>query len=100
MIQADELKKLRNRISNLETSHASLKKKNKQLHTIAKEVLAENKALWKETNFLRSQLNCSNYHCDAIEQYGRKENVDVHEVEESINEKESDVIKSVVDRAN
>ena len=100
MTQAEELKKLRNRITNLEASHTNLKKKNKQLLSVAKEILAENKALWKETNFLRAQLNCSHYHCDSVEQYGRRENAEWHEITEMDNEKESDVVQAVVDRAN
>ena len=96
--QAEELKQLCNRIGNLEASHTNLKKKNKQLHSVAKEMLVENKALWKEINFLRAQQNISHYHCDSVEQYGRKENTDWHEIDE--NEKESDIVQAVVDRAN
>ena len=98
--QTDELRKLRNRLANLETSHSSLKNKVKQLHDVARKILEENKSLRKETNFLRAQVNCSNYHCDSVEQYGRKENGDFHDVNEEENEKESDIIKAVLDRAN
>ena len=97
---AEALRKFGNRIANLETSQSSLKKKNKQLLDLVKEILEENKALRKETNFLRSQVNCSNYHCDAVEQYNRKENADFHKCAESENEQEKDVIDAVIDRCN
>ena len=98
--QKDELAKLRNRISSLESSNSSLKAKQKKLYNVAKEILDQNKALWKEVNFLRSKGNSTNYHCDAVEQYGRKENSDWHEIIEKENETEKDVIDAVVERAN
>ena len=67
--QKEELAKLRNRLSTLETSNASLKSKYKKLYNVTKEVLQQNKELWKETNFLRSKSNSTNYHYDAVEQY-------------------------------
>ena len=88
-------------MSNLETSHTNLKKKYEKLVKIAKLAVEETKALQKETNFLRTKLNCVNYHCDAINQYGRKENADWNNVAEREGEEtEKQVTKEVIDRAN
>ena len=88
-------------MSNLETSHTNLKKKYEKLVKIAKLAVEETKALQKETNFLRTKLNCVNYHCDAINQYGRKENADWNNVGERDGEEtEAQVMKEVIDRAN
>ena len=101
MVTTEEFKKLKNRMSNLETSHTNLKKKYEKLVKIAKLAVEETKALQKETNFLRTKLNCVNYHCDAINQYGRKENADWNNVAEREGEEtEKQVTKEVIDRAN
>ena len=100
MVNSEELRRLRNRLSNLESSQAKLKKKNEKLTSLLKASLTEQESLRKETNFLRTQMKCTNYHCDSINQYGRKENADLIDVEEKDNEKEEDVISAVVDRAN
>ena len=98
--QKDELTRLKNRLSSVESSNASTKTKYKKLFNITKEVLEQNKDLWKEINFLRSKVNSTNYHCDAVEQYNRKENSDWHQIAEKDNETEAEVIAAVVDRAN
>ena len=100
MTNSEELRRLRNRISNLESSHSVLKKKNDALMALLKASNAEQDALRKETNFLRAKMNCTNYHCDALDQYGRKENTDLIDVEEKEDETEEDVMNAVVDRAN
>ena len=88
-VSADEFKKLKNRMAALEdsnkkliSSNSSIKAKNDLLVKLAKEIVDENAALRKETNFLRSKLNCNNYHTDSVEQYGRKESPDVIQVDE------------------
>ena len=99
MTNADDLRKLKKRISNLESSQNNLKK-NEALMALLKASNAEQEALRKGTNFLRAKMNCTNYHCDALDQYGRKENVNLIDVDEKEHETEEDVIKAVVDRAN
>ena len=101
MVTAEEFKKLKNRMSNLETSHTNLKKKYEKLLKIAKLAVEETEASRKETNFLRTKLNCVNYHCDSINQYGRKENADWNNVpERDGKETEDQVAAEVIDRAN
>ena len=84
MVTADEFKKLKNRVLNLETFNSNLKKKNEKLLKIAKLAVEETEALRKETNFLCTKLNCVNYHCDSINQYGRRENADWNNVAEKM----------------
>ena len=100
MVAAEDFKKLKNRILNIETSHTNLKKKYEKLLKITKMAVEDAETLRKEHNFLRSKLNCTNYHCDSIEQYGRKENTDYNEVDEKENETQKDVMDAVIDRAN
>ena len=107
-VTAEEFRKLKNRVINLETSHTNLKKKNKELEVekekfkkIAKLAVEESQALRKETNFLRTKLNCVNYHCDGLNQYNRRENADWNDVaEKDGDETEKEVMDAVIDRAN
>ena len=106
-VSADEFKKLKNRMAALEdsnkkliSSNSSIKAKNDLLVKLAKEIVDENAALRKETNFLCSKLNCNNYHTDSVEQYGRRESLDVVHAEEIEDETEKQVVKAVIDRAN
>ena len=99
-VSAQEWSKLKTRVATLESSNKSLVKQNENLIEIVKAALAENKELREDTNFLRSQMNCANYHCDSIEQYGRRENGRLHEYPEKEGETEADVIAAVIERAN
>ena len=106
-VTLEEFKKLKNRVLNLETSHASLKKinsklegENKMLKQIAKMAVEETQGLRKETNFLRTKINCVNYHCDGLNQYNRRENADWNDVKEKDDESENDVMEAVISRAN
>ena len=106
-VTADEFRKLKNRVLNLETSHFNLKKinsklegENKMLKQIAKMAVEETQELRRETNFLRTKLNCVNYHCDGVDQYGRRENADWNGVPEKDEESEKEVMEAVISRAN
>ena len=77
MGSSEDLRRLRNRIGNLESSQAKLKKKNEKLTSLLKASLIEQESLKKEITFLRTQMRCTNYNRDSINQYGRKENADL-----------------------
>ena len=99
MVSQEEMNKLRNRMQNLEKANASQKKKIAALTALLKESQKEQLELRKETNSLRCKINCANYHGDGIEQYTRRENIRIHDVPETLTEKD-DVLDAIIDRAN
>ena len=113
-MSAEEFKKLKNRVSLLETSNKKLltsnqnlvkdneklKSNNSKLLDLARTLLEENKEIKLEQNTQRTKVNAAHYHCDSVEQYDRKENLNYHEVEEKEGESEQDLIDAVVNRAN
>ena len=49
----------------------------------------------KEQNTQRTNVNLAHFHCDAVEQYDRKENVDYHEIAEVDGETDQQVMDAV-----
>lgn len=100
----DELSKL---VKQLQDENLSLNNQFDELQSamlqqkvVNKKLVEENIALRQESNTLRAKINTANYMSDSVEQYTRRENIRIHDVEEKDNEKDSDVMKEIIDRAN
>ena len=65
-----------------------------------RKLIDDNLELREENNLLRSKVNKANYNSDSVEQYTRKENIKLVDVDEKDNETDKDVMNAVIDRAN
>ena len=81
--RVENLEKL---VKKLEKSNEGFKTQVTNLQTALKSAVQEMNILAKQNNDLRKEANLQNYRRDELEQYGRRESLRLHSVEEEKDE--------------